>query len=345
MRTVHASHALERVFCAAVVALLCFAIPAIATPSGDLHGAGSTFVQPVLQAWAQNWSQRSGTKINYESVGSGAGVDKLKAGQVDFAATDAPLSDADLAAGKFVQFPIVAGGIVVVANLPNAARKRLQINGEVLADILLGQITVWNDPKLVALNAGMSLPAAPIKVIHRSDSSGITYNFTAYLSKVSPAFKEKVGIGKNVTWPTGTGVDGNVNLAAAVSSTPNSLGYVEYGYALQHEMHIAGLHDASGRTVSPSQTSISAAVQAADWAHASHFNLMLVGVQGTDAWPIAVTTWAVVPASQQKNKVALDFLRFVLHSGGTTADSMGYTPLPDSLVKLIDASFAKDLTN
>lgn len=308
----------------------------------EIHGAGSTFVQPILVEWANSWSAKSGVKLNYDGGGSGAGITKAKAGQVDFGATDAPLAEEDLAKSNLVQFPIVAGAIVIVENVTGLGqRRRLQVNGQTLADIFMGKITRWNDPALVALNAGASLPDAPIAVVHRSEGSGTTYNFSAYLTKVSPDWAANLGTAKSINWPVGTGTEGNQNVANMVSNTPNSIGYVEYGWALAHNMRIATLHDSTGAPVYPTQTTIRNALDAADWTYASNFNLLLVGVEGKDAWPIAATTWILMPAKGAATEKSLDFFHWALTSGSAIADSQGYTPLSPKLVKLIEAAWTK----
>jgi len=329
----------------AVVAMLALGTPAARAanpaPVGEIHGAGSTFIQPIMTEWSYNWSGKAATKVSYEGGGSGAGISKVKAGQVDFGATDAPLADEELNASGLVQFPIVAGGIVVVEKVTDLGRRRLQIDATTLAAIFMGKITRWNDPALVALNPGAPLPDAPIAVIHRSEGSGTTYNFSAYLTKTSPEWAGKLGTAKSINWPVGTGTEGNQNVATMVSNTPNSIGYVEYGYALAHNMRIATLHGAAGVTVYPTQTTIRNAVDAADWAHAPSFNLLLVGIQGKDAWPIASTTWVLLPAKGANTSKCLEFFRWALDSGATYADSQGYTPLPPKLVQMIEASWSK----
>ena len=306
----------------------------------ELHGAGSTFIQPLLAEWAANWSGKSGIKINYEGGGSGAGISKVKAGQVDFGATDAPLAEEDLAANGLVQFPVVAGGIVVVENVTDLGRRRLQIDGRSLAAIFMGKITKWDDPALLELNPGAALPDAPITVVHRSEGSGTTYNFSAYLTKASPDWAAKLGTAKSINWPVGSGTEGNQNVANMVTNTPHSIGYVEYGYALAHNMRIATLHTANGSSVYPNQSTIRNAVDAADWAHAPGFNLLLVGTQARDAWPIAAPTWILLPARGASSEKCLSFFRWALGSGAGLADAQGYTPLPASVVKLVEASWA-----
>jgi len=311
------------------------------TAPAEIHGAGSTFVQPILKEWAYEWTKKSGVNVNYEGGGSGAGITKAKANQVDFGATDAPLAEEDLAASGLVQFPIVTGGIVVVEHVSELGRRRLQINSATMAAIFMGKITKWNDPALVALNVGASLPDAPIVVVHRSEGSGTTYNFSAYLTKTSQEWAGKYGTAKTINWPVGMGTEGNQNVAEMVANTPNSIGYVEYGYALAHNMRIATLHGADGSTVYPSQTTIRNAVEAADWEHAARFNLLLVATQGKDVWPIAATTWIIMPANGANTATSLDFFRWTLRSGAQFADAQGYTPLPAKLVQLIEASWTK----
>jgi phosphate transport system substrate-binding protein len=329
---------------AAIAVSLFFALAAeAAKPNGassEIHGAGSTFVQPILKEWSYNWSTKSGINVNYEGGGSGAGITKAKAGQVDFGATDAPLSDEELKASGLVQFPIVAGGIVVVEHVTDLGRRRLQVNGQTLADIFMGKITKWNDPAIVALNPGAPLPDAQIAVVHRSEGSGTTYNFSAYLTKVSPEWSGKLGTAKTINWPVGTGTEGNQKVAEMVANTANAIGYVEYGYALAHNMRIATLHS-SGGTVYPTQTTIRNAVDSGDWEHVSNFNLLLVGIQAKDAWPIAATTWIVMPANGANTSPTLDLMRFALHSA-QLADAQGYTPLPPKLVQLIESSWTKN---
>jgi phosphate transport system substrate-binding protein len=309
----------------------------------EIHGAGSTFVQPIITEWAYNWSQKTGNKVSYEGGGSGAGITKVKSGEANFGATDAPLSEEELNANGLIQFPVVAGGIVVIENVTNLSlgRRRLQVNGPLLAAIYMGKITRWNNPELVALNPGATLPDAPISVVHRSEGSGTTYNFSAYLTKASPEWAATLGTAKSINWPVGAGTEGNQNVANMVLNTPNSIGYVEYGYALAHNMRIATLHTADGFPFFPSQTTIRNALEAADWEHSSNFNLLLVGQQGKDSWPIAAVTWILLPVKDPSAQKSLELFRWALESGSELADAQGYTPLPPKLVKLIEASWVK----
>ncbi|HSX62774.1 MAG TPA: phosphate ABC transporter substrate-binding protein PstS [Tahibacter sp.] len=324
--------------------MLAGGIAANAAAAATVAGAGSTFVEPVLTRWATQWAQQQGDTIRYDGVGSGAGIEQLKAGKVDFAATDAPLKDEELRAGGFRQFPIVAGGIVPVTNLRGAGRKRLRLDGPLLARIFQGKIVRWNDPALQAVNPTFAMPDAPITVVRRSDSSGITYNFTAYLSKTSPEWAGTIGTGKTVKWPVGIAAEGNTGLGQRVVETPYSIGYVEYGYALQHELQIVNLYATPERAISPTQTTIRNALESADWLGASHFNLLLVGIQGSDTWPIAASTWIVMPRSlrgAERERIAMTFFGWALERGGETADSLGYTPLPPGLVGLVKESWKR----
>jgi phosphate transport system substrate-binding protein len=267
-----------------------------ASPGGAaITGAGSTFVYPVLSAWASDYATQTGTKVNYQSIGSGGGVSQVKAGTVDFGATDQPLAADELAKSKLAQFPVVIGGIVAVVNLSGAEPGKLRLTGPVLADIYAGKIKTWNDPAIVRVNPGMSLPSAAIAVVHRSDGSGTTFNFTHYLSQVSPTWKASPGEGKTVAWPTGVGGKGNEGVAGYVKQIPNSIGYVEYAYALQGGMTYAALQNAAGSFVTPSAETFSNAAASADWARARDFDLVMTNAPGANAYPITATTFVLMP--------------------------------------------------
>ena len=222
--------------------------------AAQVTGAGSTFVYPVLSAWAADYKKQAGTAINYQSIGSGGGIAQVKAGTVDFGATDQPLASDDLAKNSLAQFPIVVGGIVPVVNVTGIDAGKLKLTGPVLADIYAGKIKTWNDPAIAGLNPGLKLPGAAIAVVHRSDGSGTTFNFTHYLSQVSPTWKAGPGEGKTVNWPAGVGGKGNEGVAAYVKQLPNSLGYVEYAYVMQNHMNYALLQNAAGNFIAPSDT-------------------------------------------------------------------------------------------
>ena len=311
-------------------------------PAGSAQqvtGAGSTFVYPVLSAWAADYQKQSGARINYQSIGSGAGISQVKAGTVDFGATDQPLASDELAAAGLAQFPIVIGGIVAVVNLPGLNPGQLKLTGPLLADIYAGKVKSWTDPAIVKINPGVKLPGANIAVVHRSDGSGTSFNFTHYLSQVSPAWKSGPGEGKTVSWPTGVGGKGNEGVAGYVKQIPNSIGYVEYAYVVQSGMNYAALQNAAGAFVSPSADTFSNAAETADWAGAQDFNLVMTNASGPNAYPITATTFVLMPRQPKdkaKSDAALSFFRYALGQGQPQAQKLDYVPLPDALVKQIE---------
>jgi phosphate transport system substrate-binding protein len=306
----------------------------------EVTGAGSTFVYPVLSAWASDYAGQSGTKVNYQSIGSGGGISQVKAGTVDFGASDQPLDSAELAASKLAQFPIVIGGIVPVINLTGVEPGKLRLTGPLLADIFAGKVKKWDDPSIVKINPGVKLPSAPIAIVHRSDGSGTTFNFTHYLSQVSPSWRAGPGEGKTVSWPTGVGGKGNEGVAAYVKQLPNSIGYVEYAYVLQNGMNYASLQNAAGNFVLPSAETFSNAAATADWAKAQDFNLVMTNAPGANAYPITASVFVLMPTNAKdpaRSKAAFDFFRYVLNSGQDQAKKLDYVPLPPELVKQIEA--------
>ena len=314
-------------------------------PAGGatITGAGSTFVYPVLSAWASDYANSSGTKVNYQSIGSGGGISQVKAGTVDFGASDQPLDSGELAASKLAQFPIVIGGIVPVVNLTGIETGKLRLTGPLLADIFAGKVKKWDDPAIVTINPGVKLPSAPIAVVHRSDGSGTTFNFTHYLSQVSPSWKAGPGEGKTVSWPTGVGGKGNEGVAAYVKQLPNSIGYVEYAYVLQNGMNYASLQNAAGNFVMPSAATFSNAAATADWTKAQDFNLVMTNAPGPNAYPITASVFILMPIQAKdpaRSKAALEFFRYVLNSGQEQAKKLDYVPLPAELVKQIEAYVA-----
>jgi phosphate transport system substrate-binding protein len=305
----------------------------------EVTGAGSTFVYPVLSAWASDYANQSGTKVNYQSIGSGGGIAQVKAGTVDFGATDQPLASAELAQNGLAQFPIVIGGIVPVINVAGIDPGKLRLTGPVLADIFAGKVKNWNDPSIVKINPGVSLPSAAIAVVHRSDGSGTTFNFTHYLSQISPTWKSGPGEGKTVSWPTGVGGKGNEGVAAYVKQLPNSIGYVEYAYVLQNGMNYASLQNSAGNFVMPSAETFSNAASTADWAKAQDFNLVMTNAPGANAYPITASVFMLMPTKPTdpaRSKAALDFFRYVLDKGQDRAKKLDYVPLPPELVKQIE---------
>jgi len=252
----------------------------------DVTGAGATFPAPLYAKWADAYNKATGARINYQSVGSGAGIKQIKSKTVDFGASDMPLTDEDLAKDGMVQFPTVIGGVVPVVNIKGIAAGQIKLSGAVLGDIYLGKITKWNDPVLVALNPGVALPAADITVVRRADGSGTSFIFTNYLSKVNPEWKAKVGEGTAVNWPVGNGGKGNEGVAAFVQRLPNSIGYVEYAYVKQNKMTFTLLKNRDGNFVPPSEEAFKAAAAGADWAKS--FYQITTDQPGKDAWPVVI---------------------------------------------------------
>jgi len=309
----------------------------------QITGAGSTFVYPVLSAWAADYQKQSGASVNYQSIGSGGGVAQIKAGTVDFGATDQPLDPQELASAGLAQFPVVIGGVVPVVNIAGVQPGTLRLTGSVLADIYAGKIKSWNDPAIARLNGGVSLPAAKITVVHRSDGSGTSFNFTHYLSQVSPAWKSSPGEGKSVAWPTGVGGKGNEGVAGYVKQIPNSIGYVEYAYVAQNKMSYAQLQNAAGTFVSPSAQSFSAAAESADWKNAKDFNLVMTNAPGPNAYPITASTFILMPrqpSDKSRSDASVAFFKYALEHGQDQANKLDYVPLPAALVQQIEGYIA-----
>lgn len=322
---------------AAAVAASLFSMAAGAT---DVTGAGSSFVYPVLSKWSASFAESTGHHVNYQSIGSGGGIAQIKAGTVDFGASDKPLSGDDLKHNGLGQFPIVIGGIVPVIHVEGIESGKLVLDGSTLADVFMGSITKWNDPAIVALNNGMQLPDAKITVVHRSDGSGTSFNFTNYLSKVSAKWRRSVGEGTAVEWPVGIGGKGNEGVAAYVKQIRNSIGYVEYAYALKNQIAYALMKNAAGTIVTPSGDTFQWAASSADWANAIDFNLIMTHAPGKDAWPITATTWVIMykqPRNAENTKVVFEFFKWSLEHGQSAAESLDYVPLPATLVKQIEA--------
>jgi phosphate transport system substrate-binding protein len=318
---------------------------AFVSQAADITGAGASFIYPVMSKWSADYATATGNKVNYQSIGSGGGIAQIKAGTVDFGSSDAPLKPEDLAASGLAQFPSVIGGVVPVANVPGLQPGALKLDGPTLANIFLGKITKWNDPAIVALNAGLTLPDIKITVVHRSDGSGTSFNYTNYLSKVSPDWKSKVGEGTTVQWPVGIGGKGNEGVAAYVKQIRGGVGYVELAYALQNKLAYAQLKNAAGRFVQPSDESFAAAASSAEWATSKDFYLVITNAPGANSWPITATNFILVrrKSAPAKLKNTTDFFRWVYANGDAQAKQLDYVPLPDELVKQIEAYWTKTI--
>ena len=314
---------------------------AFSAQAQDVTGAGASFPAPLYSKWAAEYHKATGNKVNYQSVGSGAGIKQIDAKTVDFGASDMPLKDEDLAQKNQMQFPTVIGGVVPVVNITGVSAGQLKLTGEVIADIFLAKITKWNDPAIKALNPTVNLPDAAIAPVRRSDGSGTTFLFTNYLSKVSADWKAKVGDGTAVNWPTGAGGKGNEGVAAFVSRLPNSIGYVEYAYVKQNKMNFAQLKNASGSFVSPDDSAFKAAAAGADWSKS--FYQILTNQNGKDAWPITGATFILMHKVQDKPASAgatLKFFDWAYKNGDKTADDLDYVPMPASVKEAIQKSWA-----
>ena len=320
----------------ALAATLIAAAPANAA---DITGAGSTFVFPILSKWSADYNAKAGIKVNYQSIGSGGGLAQIKAGTVDFGASDAPMKPEDLQKLGMGQFPLVIGGIVPVVNIDGVSAGQIKFTGPLLADIYLGKVKVWNDPAIVKLNPDLKLPSAAITVVHRSDGSGTTFNWVNYLSKVSPDWKDKVGEGTAVEWPVGIGGKGNEGVAAFVTQTKNSIGYVEYAYVLQNKLTYGLVQNKAGKFVKPDAMSFQAAAEGARWGDAKDFYLIMTDAPGEAAYPVAATVFIIMykqPKDIARANTAIDFFRWALESGQKQAGDLDYVPLPETLVKQIE---------
>ena len=314
--------------------------------AADVTGAGASFVYPVMSKWSADYAKASGTKINYQSIGSGGGIAQIKAATVDFGSSDAPLKPEELAKHGLGQFPSVIGGVVPVINVPGVPAGALKLDGELLADIFLGKVKKWDDPRIVALNGGVKLPSKKITVVHRSDGSGTTFNFVNYLSKVSPEWKEQVGEGTSVKWPTGIGGKGNEGVAAYVKQIGGGIGYVEMSYALQNKMSYSRLKNRAGNFIVPSDESFQAAAASAEWKDAKDFYLIMTNAPGEQSWPITATNFILMykqPKDAAGAKSAKEFFAWAYANGDAQAKALDYVPLPDALVQQIEAYWAETM--
>ncbi|MGV8959457.1 MAG: phosphate ABC transporter substrate-binding protein PstS [Stenotrophomonas sp.] len=313
--------------------------------SVEISGAGASFIFPLVSKWSADYNTATGAKINYQSIGSGGGIAQIKAGTVDFGSSDKPLSSAELEQAGLGQFPSAIGGVVPVVNIEGLEAGKLRLSGALLADIYLGKIKTWNDAAIVAANPGVKLPDAKITLIHRSDGSGTTFNFSNYLSKVSADWKNSVGEGTSVQWPDGVGGKGNEGVASYVQQIKGSIGYVELAYALQNGMPYAAMQNAAGNWVQPTAESFAAAAASADWANAKDFNLVITNAPGEQAWPITATNFMLMhkqPKDAQRSKNTLAFFKWAFENGQPQANELHYVPLPATLVTQIESYWASE---
>jgi len=313
--------------------------------ANSLTGAGGTAIYPVLQVWAAKYAQQTGDQVNYQAIGSGGGIKQIESKTVDFANSDKPLVHADLVSNQLVQFPQVVISIVPIINLPGVSSGQMVLSGQVLSKIYLGEIVKWDDPAIKALNPKLKLPSTAILTVHRADGSGTTFNFANYLSKVNPEWASKVGADTAIDWPNGVGGKGNAGVAADVQQTVGSIGYVEYAYAMQSKLVFTDMINAAGKRVHPSLESFQAAAANADFTKVQDFYEILTNQPGENSWPISAATYMLMRADYpaEKNKAVLKFLDWALKTGQDDAKKLDYVPLPETVVKQIEASWATTL--
>ncbi len=308
----------------------------------EITGAGASFPAPVYSKWAADYNKATGVRVNYQSVGSGAGIKQIDSKTVDFGASDMPQTDDVLKQKGQIQFPTVIGGTVPVVNIKGIAPGQMKLDGQVLGDIFLGKITKWDDPAIKALNPGLPLPDAAIAPVRRADGSGTTFNFTNYLSTVHPEWKAKVGEGTAVNWPVGAGGKGNEGVAAFVNRLPNSIGYVEYSYVKQNKMTYAQMKNKDGVFVSPDDETFKAAAAGADWNKS--FYQLIVNQPGKTAWPISTATFILMNIKQEKPANATETFKFftwAYKNGDKIASDLDYVPMPDNVIGAIEKAWAQ----
>jgi phosphate transport system substrate-binding protein len=331
-----------------VKAIVAAGLVAVATPSfaADITGAGSTFIFPVLSKWADAYKKETGNGVNYQSIGSGAGIKQIEASTVTFGATDAPLKAEQLQKDGLSQWPMIMGAIVPVVNIEGVKAGDMVLDGPTLAQIYLGKITKWDDAAIKKLNPNVKLPSEAISVVHRADGSGTTFNFTDYLSKVSPDWKSKVGEGTAVEWPAGVGAKGNEGVAGNISQTKNSIGYVEYAYAKQNKLTYTQMINKAGKTVQPTNAAFQAAASNADWTNAPGYYLILTDQPGDKSWPIVASTFILMhkeASDKASSQEALKFFKFAFEKGAKSAEDLDYIPIPDNVIKLIEKTWSADI--
>ena len=306
--------------------------------AADITGAGSTFAFPIISKWSDSYKTSTGNQVNYQSIGSGAGIKQIQAKTVTFGATDMPLGLEDLLKYRFVQWPEIMGGIVLAINVEGVKSGDLTLDGTTIANIYLGKIKKWNDTAIAKLNPAVKLPDAPITVVRRSDGSGTTFNFTNYLSKVSADWKNGPGEGAAIEWPVGVGAKGNDGVASNVQQSKNSIGYVEYAYAKQNKLTTTKMINAAGKTVEPTVKSFSSAAAKADWNSVPGFGVVLTNQLGDDSWPLTAATFVLMyaePSDTTASRDAIAFFNWAFENGNKSAEELDYIPMPANVVKEI----------
>jgi phosphate transport system substrate-binding protein len=314
--------------------------------AADITGAGATFPFPLYSKWADAYKKETGNGLNYQSIGSGAGIKQIQAKTVTFGASDMPLKPEQLEKDGLIQWPQAMGALVPVVNLEGIKPGELVFTGELLGDIYLGKVKTWNDPAIAKLNPKVKLPSDAITVVRRSDGSGTTFLWTDYLSKVNTEWKAKVGSGTAVEWPTGVGAKGNEGVAGNVGQTKNSIGYVEYAYAKQNKLIYGGVINTAGKTVQPTIAAFQAAAANADWAGSKNYYVILTDQPGEASWPITGATFILMyktPVDKAASAEAIKFFTWAFEKGDKMAEELDYIPMPDSVVKQIEKTWSADI--
>jgi phosphate transport system substrate-binding protein len=310
----------------------------VGAEAADISGAGATFPYPIYSKWADAYKQQTGIGLNYQSIGSGGGIKQIKAKTVTFGASDMPLEAKDLQDAGLVQFPMIIGGVVTVVNIKGVQGGQMVLDGATVAQIYLGEIAKWNDPRIKKLNPSLALPETAIAPIYRSDGSGTNFLFSNYLSSSYPKFKETIGANTSVQWPAGIGAKGNEGVANMTTQTDGAIGYVEYAYAKQNKMAYTDLINSAGKKVAPDAESFQAAAANADWTHAPGYHLILTNQPGAKSWPITGASFILVysnPPDPVATGAALKFFDWAYRNGAKMASDLDYVPLPDSLVNQV----------
>ena len=313
--------------------------------AADISGAGATFPFPIYAKWADSYKKDTGNGLNYQSIGSGAGIKQIRAKTVTFGATDAPLEAKDLDKDGLAQWPMVMGGIVMVVNIPGVKPGELVLDGPTVAQIYMGKITKWNDPAIKKLNPSLNLPDLAIANIHRADGSGTTFNFTYYLSAVSPEWESSIGKATTVEWPSGIGAKGNDGVANNVATTPGAIGYVEFAYAEQNKLTFTSMVNKAGKTVAPTMDAFQAAAANANWSVPGFYQI-LADQPGDDSWPMTAATFILMykkPVNVAASNDALQFFKWAYEKGGKMAQDLDYIPMPDNVKMLVEAMWDKDI--
>ena len=313
--------------------------------AADISGAGATFPFPIYAKWADSYKKDTGNGLNYQSIGSGAGIKQIRAKTVTFGATDAPLEAKELDKDGLAQWPMVMGGIVMVVNIPGVKPGELVLDGPTVAQIYMGKITKWNDPAIKKLNPSLNLPDLAIANIHRADGSGTTFNFTYYLSAVSPEWESSIGKATTVEWPSGIGAKGNDGVANNVATTPGAIGYVEFAYAEQNKLTFTSMINKAGKTVAPTMVAFQAAAANADWSVPGFYQI-LANQPGDELWPMTAATFILMykkPVNVAASNDALQFFKWAYEKGDKMAQDLDYIPMPDNVKKLVEAMWDKDI--